>query len=188
MNVTKTDLPGVLVFEPGVFEDTRGYFLETFNHGRYSRAGLKAEFVQDNISRSSRGTLRGLHYQHPGGQGKLVQVLEGSVYDVAVDIRPDSPAFGRWYGITLTAEEHNQMYIPPGFAHGFYVMSAAALFHYKCTDYYSPSTEGGIAWNDPDIGIQWPLSGAPVLSEKDMGYGNLKDVPASKLPRAEDYP
>jgi dTDP-4-dehydrorhamnose 3,5-epimerase len=187
MNVIETPLPGVLVFEPSVFEDPRGYFLETFHKQKYLDAGLEACFVQDNVSVSSHGTLRGLHYQHPKGQGKLVQVLEGSVFDVAVDIRSDSPTFGRWYGVTLTAEKHNQMYIPAGFAHGFYVLSRRALFHYKCTDYYRPETEGGIAWNDPDIGIEWPLEGQPVLSNKDSGFGKLAEVPVERLPRMEDY-
>lgn len=186
MKAIETGLPGILVFEPRVFSDPRGYFLETFSAKRYREAGLKTDFVQDNISLSSRGTLRGLHYQHPHGQAKLVQVLEGSVFDVAVDIRPDSPTFGRWHAVTLTAEKHNQMYIPAGFAHGFYVLSETALFSYKCSDYYAPEAEGGIAWDDPDIGIQWPLSGPPTISEKDMNFGRLKDVPAEKLPHMED--
>jgi len=187
MKVIETNLPGVLVLEPRVFSDPRGYFLETYNHQRYRDAGLKASFVQDNISFSEQGTLRGLHYQHPYGQAKLVQVLEGSVFDVAVDIRPDSLTFGQWHGITLSAEKSTQMYIPAGFAHGFYVLSKTALFSYKCTDYYSPDTEGGIAWNDPDIAIQWPLQGNPVLSEKDSCFGKLTDIPAERLPQMENY-
>jgi dTDP-4-dehydrorhamnose 3,5-epimerase len=186
MNVIETPLPGVLVIEPKVYADPRGYFLETYSEQRYRNAGLKAAFVQDNISGSSRGTLRGLHYQHPRGQGKLVQAIEGAVFDVAVDIRPDSPNFGRWHGVTLTAEKHNQMYIPAGFAHGFYVLSETALFSYKCTDYYSPGAEGGIAWNDPGIAIQWPLSGEPVLSDKDAGFGRLSDIPVDQLPHMEN--
>jgi len=187
MDIIETILPGLLVFKPRVFEDPRGYFLETFHRQRYRDAGLQADFVQDNISSSSQGTLRGLHYQHPKGQGKLVQVLEGSVYDVAVDIRPDSPTFGQWHGLTLTEEQHNQMYIPPGFAHGFYVLSKTALFHYKCTDYYSPTTESGIVWNDSDLGIEWPLRGEPILSDRDLRYGKLSDIPVEQLPRIEDY-
>ena len=187
MEVIETPLPGVLVFEPRVFRDPRGYFLETHNKKRYREAGLKVDFVQDNVSGSGQGALRGLHYQHPRGQGKLVEVLEGSVYDVAVDIRQDAPTFGQWYGITLTGESHNQMYIPPGFAHGFYVLSKTALFSYKCSDYYSPSTEGGILWNDPDLDIQWPLAGEPILSDKDARFGKLADIPVEKLPRMEDY-
>lgn len=186
MEVIETTLPGLLVIEPKVFEDTRGYFLETFNRQRYRKAGMPTDFVQDNVSRSSRGALRGLHYQHPNGQGKLVQVLEGSVYDVAVDIRTDSPTFNRWYEITLTSESHNQLYIPAGFAHGFYVLSKTALFSYKCTDYYSPATEGGIIWNDPDIGIPWPLLESPVMSTRDTSYGKLADIPVEQLPCMEN--
>ena len=187
MNVIETTLPGVLVFEPRVFADPRGYFLETFSQQRYEEAGLTASFVQDNVSCSSQGTLRGLHYQHPHGQGKLVQVLAGDVFDVAVDIRPDSSSFGQWYGVTLTADKHNQMYIPPGFAHGFYVLSQMAIFNYKCTDYYSPGTEGGVAWDDPDLGIQWPLVGTPVLSDKDARYGRLAEIPKEQFPQTGDY-
>ena len=143
MQVIETTLSGVLVFEPQVFGDARGFFVETFSEQRYQQAGINLRFVQDNVSQSSRAILRGLHFQHPQGQGKLVQVLSGAVYDVAVDIRSDSPTFGQWLGIELTADKHNQMYIPPGFAHGFCVLSDMALFNYKCTDYYSPSTEGG---------------------------------------------
>jgi dTDP-4-dehydrorhamnose 3,5-epimerase len=187
MDIIETNLPGVLVFNPKIFKDSRGYFLEVFNRRRYSEAGLKSPFLQDNVSKSGQGTLRGLHFQHPGGQGKLVQVLEGSVYDVAVDIRVGSPTFGQWQGITLTSEKHNQVYIPAGFAHGFYVLSQTALFSYKCTDYYYPATEGGILWNDPDLSIQWPLKGKPMLSDKDLQYGKLADLPVSQLPRTGDY-
>jgi dTDP-4-dehydrorhamnose 3,5-epimerase len=186
MDVIETFLSGVVVVEPRIYADQRGYFLETYNRQRYHEAGLPAVFVQDNVSSSRQGTLRGLHYQHPKGQGKLVQVLEGSVFDVAVDIRTDSPTFGKWHGITLTGEKHNQMYIPPGFAHGFYVLSKTVLFSYKCTEYYSPDTEGGILWNDPDLGIEWPLIEEPVLSEKDLRFSRLADIPSGKLPRLED--
>lgn len=187
MNILETKLPGVLVFEPKVFGDARGYFLEIFSEQRYQEVGLKGHFVQDNISQSRRGILRGLHFQHPKGQGKLVQVLAGAVYDVAVDIRSDAPQFGQWFGVELTAEKHNQIYIPPGFAHGFYVLSDTALFNYKCTDYYSPSTEGGVAWNDPDLGVDWPLQGDPIVSDKDGQLGRLAEIPKEQLPKMEDY-
>jgi dTDP-4-dehydrorhamnose 3,5-epimerase len=186
MKVIETNLPGVLIFEPRIFSDPRGYFLETFSAKRYRDAGVQVDFVQDNISLSRQGTLRGLHYQHPHSQAKLVQVLEGSVFDVAVDIRSDSPTFGRWLDVILTAEKHNQMYIPAGFAHGFYVLSETALFNYKCSDYYNPDTEGGIAWNDSDIGIIWPLSGQPTISDKDMQFGKLSDIATETLPRTEE--
>ena len=182
MKVTQTKLPGVLIIEPDVFGDARGFFIETFSSKRYEEAGLKLPFVQDNVSFSAKGALRGLHFQNPHAQGKLVQVLSGKVLDVAVDIRVGSPNFGQWFGETLSAENHKQMYIPPGFAHGFCVLSDNALFSYKCTDYYSPTTEGGIIWNDPDIGIAWPVS-TPLVSKKDAGYPRLKDIPKDKLPR-----
>ncbi len=182
MKVTQTKLPGVIVFEPDVFGDARGFFIETFSSKRYEETGLKLPFVQDNVSFSAKGILRGLHFQNPHVQGKLVQVLSGKVFDVAVDIRIGSPNFGQWAGETLSAENHKQMYIPPGFAHGFCVVSDTALFSYKCTDYYSPTTEGGIIWNDPDIGITWPVNN-PQLSKKDIGYTRLKDIPKDKLPK-----
>ncbi len=181
MKVTQTKLPGVLIIEPDVFGDARGFFIETFSGKRYEEAGLSQPFVQDNVSFSTKGALRGLHFQNPHAQGKLVQVLSGEVLDVAVDIRVGSPNFGQWFGETLSAENHKQMYIPPGFAHGFCVVSDTALFSYKCTDYYSPTTEGGIIWNDPDIGITWPIN-APLVSKKDAGYPRLKDIPKDKLP------
>lgn len=187
MKIIETPLPGVLVFEPRAYPDSRGYFLETWNRDRYREIGLSGEFVQDNISYSCQGTLRGLHFQHPHGQGKLVQALTGEVFDVAVDIRSHAPTFGRWYGVVLRAESHNQMYIPPGFAHGFYVLSEMAHFSYKCTDFYAPETEGGIAWDDPEIGIPWPLIGTPCLSDKDTRYGSLSQYPADKLPALGDY-
>jgi dTDP-4-dehydrorhamnose 3,5-epimerase len=190
MKVTKTKLPGVIVFEPDVFGDARGWFAETFSDKRYEeavrqcspQAGLKLPFVQDNVSFSEKNVLRGLHFQYPHSQGKLVQALSGEVFDVAVDIRVGSPSFGQWFGETLSAENHKQMYIPPGFAHGFCVLSNAALFSYKCTDYYNPATEGGIIWNDPDIGITWPAN-APQVSKKDAAYTRLKDIPKDKLPK-----
>jgi dTDP-4-dehydrorhamnose 3,5-epimerase len=186
MNVIVTELGGVLVLEPKVFADARGFFVETWSRERYAAAGIACDFVQDNLSLSAQGTLRGLHFQHPRDQGKLVQILSGAVFDVAVDVRSDSPTFGRWVGIELSAAKHNQVYIPPGFAHGFYVTTESALFSYKCTDYYSPQTESGILWNDPDIGIEWPVRESPVLSDKDRRYGRLRDLPKERLPSVAD--
>jgi dTDP-4-dehydrorhamnose 3,5-epimerase len=181
MRVTRTKLAGVLIIEPDVFGDARGFFIETFSSKRYKEAGLSQPFVQDNVSFSTKGILRGLHFQNPNAQGKLVQVLSGEVLDAAVDIRIGSPGFGKWFSETLSAENHKQMYIPPGFAHGYCVLSDTALFSYKCTDYYNPATEGGIIWNDPDIGITWPVS-APLISKKDASHPRLKDIPSDKLP------
>lgn len=174
MRVTETALPGVLLIEPQVFRDTRGMFWETYHATRYAEAGIAQPFVQDNYSRSARHTLRGLHYQLSRPQGKLVWVIRGEVFDVAVDIRRGSAHFGRWIGLTLSEDRQTQMYIPPGFAHGFCVLSETADFAYKCTDFYDPSDEGGIIWNDPDLGIAWPVS-SPVLSPKDRGFRTLSD-------------
>ena len=182
MNVVGTSLPGVLILEPKVFGDERGFFMETWNGKRYEEAGLPARFVQDNLSYSARGVLRGLHFQNPQPQGKLVSVLRGEVFDVAVDIRVGSPTFGEWTGVTLSAENKRQFYVPPDFAHGFLVTSEDALFFYKCTDYYSPSSEGTVLWNDPDIGIEWPAD-APTLSEKDRAAPPLREMPEGSLPR-----
>ena len=176
MNVLETSLPGVLLIEPTVHGDARGFFLETFHADRYAHAGLTRPFVQDNASRSMRGTLRGLHFQEPHAQGKLVQVLQGEVFDVAVDIRRGSPHFGRWVGVVLSAENKRQIYVPPGFAHGFCVTSEYADFAYKCTDFYHPESERGIAWNDPDIGIAWPTSD-PILSTRDRAAPRLHAAP-----------
>jgi len=184
MKITKTKLPGVLVIEPAVFGDTRGFFMETWNHERYANAGLPVSFVQDNLSFSKKGSLRGLHFQHPHDQGKLVYVLQGEVFDVAADIRVGSPTFGQWVGITLSADNKLQLYIPQGFAHGFCVTSETALFVYKCTDFYNPHTEGGIIWNDPDLGIEWPEK-KPILSEKDRNYPKLKAMLNDRLPKYE---
>ncbi|PLS86113.1 MAG: dTDP-4-dehydrorhamnose 3,5-epimerase [Actinobacteria bacterium] len=172
MNVLKTDLPGVLVFEPNVFGDERGFFLETWNRARYEEAGLPSDFVQDNLSFSSRGVLRGLHFQNPHPQGKLVYVLQGEVFDVAVDIRVGSPTFGRWVGVSLSSENKRQLWVPEGFAHGFVVTSKKALFSYKCTDFYHREAEAGVVWNDPDIGIDWPIAN-PTLSDKDLAAPRL---------------
>src|SRR5216684_1960515 len=157
LNIEHSKLSGLLVIEPHVFGDARGFFMELWNRTRYRELGLEAEFVQDNLSRSSRGTLRGLHFQNPNAQGKLLQVLEGEVFDVAVDIRRSSPTFRQWHGVVLSAENKRQFYIPTGFAHGFLVTSDSALFYYKCTETYSPQDELAIRWDDPDIGIKWPI-------------------------------
>ena len=167
MNVLETPLVGVLVIEPRVFEDQRGFFLETYQQPRFSEAGIDIPFVQDNWSHSTRGTLRGLHYQLSHPQAKLVQVVTGSVFDVAVDLRRESPSFGQWYGTTLSQENHRQLLIPPGCAHGFLVTSDSADFQYKCSDIYHPESERTLLWNDPEIGIEWPLQCDPILSEKD---------------------
>ena len=180
MNVIPCELSGVLIFEPKVFGDARGFFMETWNCQRYRDAGLAGDFVQDNVSLSRRGILRGLHFQNPGGQGKLVYVLHGEVFDVAVDVRRSSPTFGRWHGLTLSAENKRQFFIPPGFAHGFAVLSETALFAYKCTELYAPQNEVTLAWNDPDIGIQWPLE-SPQLSEKDTRGLRLRDIPKDRI-------
>jgi dTDP-4-dehydrorhamnose 3,5-epimerase len=182
MNVVETNLPGVLIVEPDVFGDERGFFMETWNGKRYEEAGLPGRFVQDNLSYSARGVLRGLHFQNPQPQGKLVSVLRGEVFDVAVDIRVGSPTFGEWTGVTLSAENKRQFYVPPDFAHGFLVTGEDALFFYKCTDYYAPSAEGIVLWNDPEIGIEWPTD-APTLSERDGKAPPLREMPEGSLPR-----
>jgi len=179
MKITTTAIPGVLLITPKVFGDSRGFFLESFHAARYAEAGIPSSFVQDNHSRSAKGVLRGLHFQKQYPQGKLVYVTIGTVFDVAVDIRKDSPTFGQWVGVTLSADEHQQFYIPPGFAHGFCVLSDTADFHYKCTDYYHPEDEGSLRWDDPDIGIQWPLTD-PILSTKDANAGYLLTLRTSE--------
>lgn len=176
MRVTQTALPDVLIIQPCVHGDARGYFLETFHAERYAQAGIPGPFVQDNLSFSRRDVLRGLHYQWPNAQGKLVCVLQGAIFDVAVDIRRHSPTFGRWVGIDLTDDDHQQLWIPPGFAHGFCVLSDTALVSYKCTAFYAPDCERAIRWNDPDLGIDWPVT-APELSAKDAEAGTLAAVP-----------
>jgi len=182
MNVKETRLSGVLIVEPDVFADKRGFFLETWSTTRYEQAGIPGPFVQDNASFSSKGILRGLHFQHPQSQGKLVQILSGEVVDVAVDIRVGSPTFGQWVSERLSETNHRQLYVPAGFAHGYCVMSETALFSYKCTDFYNPATEGSISWNDPDLGIDWPVA-EPILSPKDADCPRLKDIPEGRLPR-----
>lgn len=180
MRVVEAELPGVIILEPKVFEDERGYFLESWSEKRYREAGIDTTFVQDNLSFSRYGVLRGLHYQKPRAQGKLVSVLVGEVFDVVVDIRVSSPSFGRWMGAVLSAENRRQLYVPPGFAHGFVVTSENALFSYKCTDYYSPADEGSVRWDDPDIGIQWPVS-SPTLSPKDGAAPLLREIPGERF-------
>jgi dTDP-4-dehydrorhamnose 3,5-epimerase len=180
MNVTTTALPGLLIIEPKVFGDARGFFFESYSQQRYAEAGLAFPFVQDNFSLSRRGVLRGLHFQNPQAQGKLISVIQGEVYDVAVDLRRSSPTFGRWHAIHLTGESKTQFYIPPGFAHGFQVLSEQALFHYKCTEYYAPANEATLRFDDPALGIPWPLAN-PELSAKDKVGLPLKDLPAGKL-------
>ena len=167
MKVKKTPISGLLVIEPQVFGDARGYFMETFSRDRYREAGIKDDFVQDNLSFSERGVLRGLHFQNPNPQGKLVYVLEGEIFDVAVDIRRGSPTFGKWHGEIISAANKQQLWVPPGFAHGFCVVSETALFAYKCNELYAPDCEGAIRWDDPDIGIDWPIKD-PKLSDKDL--------------------
>jgi dTDP-4-dehydrorhamnose 3,5-epimerase len=181
MKITPTALPGVMLVEPRVFGDARGFFFEAYSAQRYADAGISGPFVQDNISLSRRGVLRGLHYQHPHAQGKLVGVLRGEVFDVAVDVRRGSPTFGRWVGECLSGENKRQLYIPPGFAHGFLVMSDETLFAYKCTDYYHPEAERTIRWDDQRIGIEWPIDG-PVLSAKDQVAMTLDAMPEESLP------
>lgn len=181
MDIIDTAIPGVTIIEPAVFGDERGFFMETYHIDRYKEAGIAETFVQDNLSLSRQGILRGLHFQKPMEQGKLVQVLVGEVYDVAVDIRCGSPHFGRWVAATLNAENKKQLYIPAGFAHGFVVTSEQALFMYKCTDLYNPAGECTIAWDDPDLDIPWPCD-APLLSEKDRQGRLLKHLTEAELP------
>lgn len=176
MQVHATAIPGVLLFEPRVFGDARGFFLETFHAGRYAEAGLRLPFVQDNWSRSARGTLRGLHFQWPHPQGKLVSVVSGAVWDVAVDVRRGSPTFGQHVGVELTADNKRQLWVPPGFAHGFCVLSESADFVYKCTALYEPQHDRGVRWNDPALAIPWPVA-APLLSQKDTVAPLVADAP-----------
>lgn len=181
MKIEPTHLPGVVLIHPVVYQDSRGFFTETYQARRYGEHGLPSEFVQDNHSRSMQGTLRGLHLQLTQPQGKLIRVIEGAIFDVAVDIRVGSPSFAQWVGVELTGENFKQLYVPPGFAHGYCVISDQADVSYKCTDYYLHGDEIGIAWNDPDIAIQWPIT-TPLLSPKDANAFRLKDV-LSRLPR-----
>jgi dTDP-4-dehydrorhamnose 3,5-epimerase len=174
MKVTETPLKNLLVIEPRIFPDARGFFYESYQHQRYHEHGIP-ELVQDNVSRSCKNTLRGLHYQLPNSQGKLVSVIRGSVWDVAVDIRKSSPTFGQWFGVVLDEDNHKQLYVPPGFAHGFCVLSEEVDFLYKCSDYYHPEHEHGIMWNDPEININWPINN-PILSDKDKRFTKLSEI------------
>ena len=178
ITVTPCDIEGLYVIEPTVFKDERGYFVETYNQNDMKEAGLDMVFVQDNQSMSTRGVLRGLHFQKQFPQGKLVRVVRGKVFDVAVDLRSDSKTYGKWFGVKLSAENMKQFYIPEGFAHGFLVLSDEAEFCYKCTDFYHPGDEGGLAWNDSEIGVEWPLEEGVdlIISEKDQKWKGLKDT------------
>ncbi len=182
MKTVYTPLPGVLLIEPTLFGDHRGFFLESYSAARYREAGIDVEFVQDNHSRSSQHVLRGLHFQFHYPQGKLVRVSRGSVYDVVADVRPGSPHFGQWYGVELSDDNARQLYIPPGYAHGFQVISDVADFEYKCTDYYHPEDEGGIAWNDSHLAIAWPAAEKAITSDKDQHWGQLDQLEPSQLP------
>jgi len=178
---TKTDLPGVLLIEPRVFNDSRGFFMETFHQKKYAEAGIDHAFIQDNYSHSTRGTLRGLHYQLEHPQAKLVYVIKGEIYDVAVDIRRGSPEFGKWTGQYLSDKNRRQIFVPEGFAHGFCVISETADVLYKATDLYNPDDEYGVLWSDPTIGIDWPVE-VPIVSDKDKQFPVLQDVPEQHLP------
>ena len=183
MKVTAFEIPDLRLIEPRRFGDARGWFAEVWQDRRYREAGIAETFVQDNLAMSAKGVLRGLHAQEPHAQGKLVQVFQGRVFDVAVDLRVGSPTFARWHGVVLDEDNALQFYVPPGFLHGYYVMSERALFGYKTTDIYSPATEFGVRWNDPALGIDWPLDGEPVLSDKDRAAPLLADIPESRLSR-----
>lgn len=181
MNVDRLSIPDVLLIAPRIFRDDRGHFLETWRASSYGDHGV-GPFVQENVSVSRRNVLRGLHLQHPNDQGKLVGALRGVVFDVAVDVRVGSPTFGKWVGEELSSDNGRQLYIPPGFAHGFLTLSDDVVFGYKCTDYYAPSSERSVRWNDPDIGITWPAA-SPLLADKDAKAPLLRDIPAEQLPR-----
>jgi dTDP-4-dehydrorhamnose 3,5-epimerase len=182
MKVSPLEIPEVVLIEPRVFADDRGYFMETWVSPSYAASGLPAQFVQDNLSRSSRGVIRGMHLQHPFGQGKLVAALYGEVFDVCVDVRLGSPSFGRWVGAALSENNKRQLYVPPGFAHGFCVVSDSALVTYKCTELYHPEAELGIRFDDPDLGIAWPIE-RPLVSNRDRAHPLLKDVDPERLPK-----
>ncbi|MGZ3420652.1 MAG: dTDP-4-dehydrorhamnose 3,5-epimerase [Polyangiales bacterium] len=185
MKVTRCEIPGVLLLEPRVFPDPRGWFFESFNERTLrDLAGVDTHFVQDNVSRSTRGVLRGLHFQNPSPQVKLVSCLEGEIWDVVVDIRKGSPAFGTWKAFPLSAENHHQLYVPVGMAHGFAVTSETAIVTYKVSDFWAQGTEGGVAWDDPDLGIPWPVTN-PEISPKDQKHPRLRDLPENKLFRFE---
>ena len=181
MKVIETALPDVLILEPQVFGDARGFFYESYNKGKWQQAGIEADFIQTNVSRSAKGVLRGLHYQWPNPQGKLVSVLDGDVYDVAVDIRRGSPTFGQWTAVVLSAENKRHFWIPEGYAHGFVTLSETALFNYVCTDTYDREADAGVRWNDAALAIDWPVA-SPLLSDKDARLPFLADVAPDRLP------
>lgn len=183
-NFIKTKIQGVYIIESKVFGDNRGYFMENYNKEHFAKAGLNMTFVQDNESKSTKGVLRGLHFQKKHSQGKLVRVTKGEVFDVAIDLRTGSPTYGQWEGVVLSEENKKQFYIPEGFAHGFLVLSDEAVFNYKCTDFYASEYDAGVMWNDPDINIQWPLEGIEniILSNKDKKHPNLRDLDLSDYP------
>ena len=181
MKFQPSEIPDIIIIEPDVHRDARGFFLESYNERKYREAGVPATFVQDNHSRSMRRTLRGLHAQRRRPQGKLVRAIEGEIFDVAVDVRRGSPTFGRWVGVRLSAENFKQIYVPPGFAHGFCVLSELAQVEYKVTDFYDPTDELGLLWNDPEVGIQWPVP-EPLLSPKDSSAARLREI-MDQLPR-----
>jgi len=176
-----TEIEGLIIVEPDVYPDKRGFFTETFQAQRYAEAGIRCAFVQDNLSYSTKGTLRGLHFQVTRPQAKLVHVISGEIFDVAVDLRPGSPTYGKWAGVNLSGTNHRQLFIPEGFAHGFYVLSDTAYFAYKCSDFYAPDDEGGVLWSDPDIGIRWP-AGEPIVSARDLDLPRLYALGPDKLP------
>ena len=176
MNFIKTEIEGLYIIEPKLFGDNRGYFFESYNESEFKANGLNYKFVQDNESKSKKGVLRGLHFQKTYPQAKLVRVLDGEVFDVAVDLRKDSKTYGKWVGVILSSENKRQFMIPRGFAHGFIVLSETATFTYKCDEFYHPEDEGGLMYNDPDIGVSWPFDGEVILSEKDKRHPLLKDV------------
>jgi dTDP-4-dehydrorhamnose 3,5-epimerase len=181
MKVKTFEIPGLLLIEPRRFGDERGWFAEVWQQARYEEAGIAESFVQDNLARSTKGILRGLHAQEPHAQGKLVQVFDGAVFDVAVDLRRGSPTFGQWRGVVLDADTGNQLYVPPGFFHGYYVLSETALFGYKTTDIYSPQDELAVRWDDPELAIDWPLDGEPALSDKDRNAPLMRDIPDTRF-------
>lgn len=182
MLIEKTHLPGVLVLQPDAYPDRRGLFKEAYRAVRYREMGIDLPFVQDNHSRSVKGVLRGMHYQLNHPQGKLLHVVRGSCYDVVIDVRQGSPTFGQWFGVELSEDNHRQIYVPPGYAHGFYTTSDIIDVIYKCTDYYHPEDDYGVNWNDPDIGIAWPITVPPLLSPKDAALPRLGEIPARRLP------
>jgi dTDP-4-dehydrorhamnose 3,5-epimerase len=185
MKILPSSLPGILIIEPSVFQDERGFFMETYQQKRYIEAGIESIFVQDNLSRSVQGALRGLHYQVKHAQAKLIQVIEGTIFDVALDIRRGSPYFGQWTSVHLSDENKRQLFLPEGFAHGFCVLSESAQVVYKCTNFYAAEDEGGVLWSDPSLAIAWPIS-EPLLSEKDSQQPCLVDIPPERLPVYEE--